>query len=517
MNPLPNIIVIDFCDWLRERIANDGISPLELFANRDNYERLETYSKHFLAQRRKLVVDCPIRFMYYNFLYSKEFENIIKKCKENCPIKETHFKNCTQELEYCFYHCLRTDEIHRAYRSFCKKIDENIYYLQTNNVSYYDLAAYMRDLVYIDSDVKKSPQFMRLMMDSHISITDELEFFEWLYTQEINPTSINKMPSILFENLVDEYINFNKKGEYARRQLLKAYRKTGWEALLERFRVLFQINSDSHTKKLDVVMNRYFSRYASFNCIILPLSDHESQKEYISLITDNWYDLNELSADYLDIYYSETDNGKSGYDIAKRISSLPDNLKKKAPCLVLWKHSIKEAKTISIDELNSKQILSVIRSVVEKIQEGKDLYAIVEEVVQIVKNQQEINHGATIINVKGDGNVIGDNNSVNTTVINGDDNIINFSENKPFSQAFIEELDQAIAAINESLELDYEQKNQLLEILQDAKVGTIEKSIEKSEKAKNAFNYIKSFLVKTAPTLISVFANFTQIASFFGL
>ncbi len=517
MNPLPNIIVIDFCDWLRERISNEGISPLDLFVNREERQQLEAYCKQFLEQRQYNNSDCPIKFVFKQFLSSKEFEYSIKECHKECPMRETAFYNRTYRWEYCFHYCLRNDEIYNAFRRFCRRTNDRMGYSNTNDISYYDLATYMNHLIYTDNSVKSSPQFMRLMVDSRISMADEMDFFEWLQTYKNNPTAIRKMPSVVFEKLVNEYITLNKKGERVKNQLLKSYRQTGWDALLEKIKVLLQINKTKHTKKLDIVLDRYFSHCARFNCIILPLSDYESQKQYQSLITDSWYDLNELSADYLDIYYSETDNGKSGYDIAKRISSLPEGLKKKAPCLIIWEYSIKNSKTIPIDELNSKQILLVIKHIVEMIQQEKDLDLIVKEALKVVKNQQGMNHGATIINVEGDGNVIGNNNKVNIAVVDGDNNNVSFLENQVSPQNLIKEFDQAIKAVDESLELDFEQKKQILEIMQDAKIGTIENSIEKNEKAKKAFNYVKSFLVKTAPTLISVLSNFTQIASYFGL
>lgn len=44
-----------------------------------------------------------------------------------------------------------------------------------------------------------------------------------------------------------------------------------------------------------------------------------------------------------------------------------------------------------------------------------------------------------------------------------------------------------------------------------------EESKQKGERAKEIFKNLKPFLLKTAPTLISVFANLAQISMFFGL
>ena len=520
MNPLPNIIVIDFCDWLRERITNDNFnnfSPLDIMMDRDNYGLLERYAKQFLQQRQNQKMDCPVKFIIYQFLSSREFEDIIKKCQKNCPIKKSDIFHRIDEWDYCIHYCIRNYELESAFRCFNRRVNDEINHSNMYNISHYDLATYMRNLIYSDDDVKNSPQFIQLMMNSSVRIAEEIEFFEWVKKHADDPTAIRKMPSIVFERLVDDYISSSGKGEGEKRQLLKAYTQTGWKSLLERFQILFKMGKTRRSKELGTIMERYYSNRANFNCLILPLSDRESQKQYQTLITDSWYDLNALSADYLDIYYSETDNGKSGYDIANTMSSLPETLRKKAPCLVIWEYSIKDAKTIPIDELNNKQILSVVKCIVETIQQTNDLDLIIKETLKVVKDKQRINHGTTIINVEGHGNVIGNKNKVNIGIANGDNNAVSILDNQPYLQDLINELEQAAKAIKESGELDCEQKKQLLEIIQEAKDGTIENSIEKIEGAKKAFNFVKSFLVKSAPTLISILANLTQIANYFGL
>ena len=55
MNPIPDIIVIDFCDWLRERVLNDGISPLDIIVNREEQELLEAYCKQFWSNDNTII------------------------------------------------------------------------------------------------------------------------------------------------------------------------------------------------------------------------------------------------------------------------------------------------------------------------------------------------------------------------------------------------------------------------------------------------------------------------------
>lgn len=243
------------------------------------------------------------------------------------------------------------------------------------------------------------------------------------------------------------------------------------------------------------------------------------------MITDSWNDLNDLSGDYLDIYYSELDTGKSGYDIAKRINSLPISLKSKAPCLIIWDYNIHNAQYIPLDELNSIQIICVIRSVVNCIIEKNNLQDIVKEASEKVSEIQEANHGVKKYYgpvITGDGNVVGDNNAVGTGNVVGDANNISgntiaINSDESYIKKLIDELDQAILAIKSSLELDDDLKAQMCGIITEAKDGTLENSEEKQKSAKTAFRHVKTFLTKIAPNLISTLANLTTISTFFGL
>ena len=86
-----------------------------------------------------------------------------------------------------------------------------------------------------------------------------------------------------------------------------------------------------------------------------------------------------------------------------------------------------------------------------------------------------------------------------------------------FSNEFLIQIKEAIAAIDSSNELLDESKVQLKEIMENARIAEVEKSEEKKSDAKKAFGYVKSFLKQSAPVLISTLANLTKIATFFGL
>lgn len=519
MNPLPDIVVLDFCEWLKHKIDADktrSVSLLDILigdGNGDGY--LRKYAHEFLSEKKS---ECRLKTVIQQFLVSKEFRRLTDHCKKDC----LSFNKCNY---YDVLNCLHYYDIDDAFYCFITRTQNYEHQQELNDISEYDLANYMKRILHSDNKIRSSPQFLQLMTSSKTEIAEELNFFEWLQDKLTNPIDVIKMPADIFERYVDGYINSCGKSAVEKRHLLKSYRQTGWENLLEKIRVILHINKTQRTKSLAGVAERYYSKCPRFKCILLPLSDKESQKHYRSLITDSWNDLNDLSGDYLDIYYSELDTGKSGYDIAKRINSLPISLKSKAPCLIIWDYNIHNAQYIPLDELNSIQIICVIRSVVNCIIEKNNLQDIVKEASEKVSEIQEANHGVKKYYgpvITGDGNVVGDNNAVGTGNVVGDANNISgntiaINSDESYIKKLIDELDQAILAIKSSLELDDDLKAQMCGIITEAKDGTLENSEEKQKSAKTAFRHVKTFLTKIAPNLISTLANLATISTFFGL
>lgn len=518
MEPVPDIVVLDFCEWLNSKFKNTDVeSPLildVLLGNGNNRFQLEEYAHEFLEQKQP---ECHFKEVMFMFFKSKEYLNAIKHCHSQ------HAYHCEYNCRHRFICC---PEIEIAFHHFIKKYKQDNRDYAFEEISAEHLAQYTRWLFLYggdDNSLRQQPPILNLMINSSVELSEELNFFNWLGKHTDSATDVRKMPSAIFEKFVDEYISETKKTQVEKKHLLKSYQQTGWEALLEQFQVLFRLK-ERKSKNLSEVLERYYSHYGRYKCIILPLSDPESQRIYHSVISKSWEDLNSCSDDHLDIYYSESDTGKSGFDIAKRINSLPRPLTLKAPCLIIWEHSMVEAKSVSISDLDSIQIVKLIKSIAENIQCEKNFDTIIREAREKVKELQNekkniTNYYAPVIT--GDGNVVGHKNAVGTGNISGSSNTvtgntIQVNPDESISKT-LEGFEAAISAIHNSKELDEEMKAQLVDIMETAKSGVSEQSTEKQAKAKTAFGYIKSFLTKVAPSLVNVLANIVTIATFFEL
>lgn len=347
MNPISNMLVLDFCDWLASqiRLNTHYENGIELLFSDNN---LEIYAEEYLRQNSSR----NIKDLLIQFIQSPEFDHVMKQRERNSLFSHryNHPDHLIEDLFYDFRN--RDSEFYDAFWDFYRH----------NNPSKFsarDLAHYTTWLL----ENGESRITMSLMTNLEESISLELGFLGWLSGKRIK-NSLFAIPSEVFEHLVDEFVAERGKGIQEKRKLMRVYERTGWARFIDKTRFILRKHQP---KNFQYIMERYCSHSAKFNCVILPLSDPESQSQFRKLISDYWDNLNDLSGDILDIYYSESDLNKTGYDIAERLSALPLELKKKAPCIIIWERNIKEAKSVSIDELSHKQIFAVIKEIVQTI------------------------------------------------------------------------------------------------------------------------------------------------------
>lgn len=109
------------------------------------------------------------------------------------------------------------------------------------------------------------------------------------------------------------------------------------------------------------------------------------------------------------------------------------------------------------------------------------------------------------------------NSAGNTAVTAGSNSPITFVGSPETHKQLVEEIDSALELIKGSHELEEEQRETLKKILTQVQEGAKNGNSAQMVEGKSAFGYIKSFLMKGAPTLIGALANMAKIASFFGL
>lgn len=234
--------------------------------------------------------------------------------------------------------------------------------------------------------------------------------------------------------------------------------------------LFFEKNSDKRHVVTNLI-NRYCSD--AYKCILI-LREY-TKEENKKLFSDSWKDLNALSADYLDIYYTSTLTESSGYEISNSLRYLPDNLKGQAPMIVIWKDSLKKAEGIRIDGLNNEGIVSVIECIVGSIKENKNLAQIVKEADKKVKSTNE---GNRVIMQKTTNINFSDGSSNNGIISTGDEaKIMQTVSNEVFEESI--DFDAVKKIIAGFSEIQDSQRNDLYEI-----IGRLEDAIKNNDKAK---------------------------------
>lgn len=193
---------------------------------------------------------------------------------------------------------------------------------------------------------------------------------------------------------------------------------------------------------------------AIYKCVLLPIkADYDKFHE---LVVERWKDLNDTSADYLDIYYCFANYGESGHDLMKQLHYLSEKYHAKLPCILIWKEKVDEARCIPINELSVEDVYYMIAGnggIVDLIIEGKTLNEIVEGVNDMGEERRNKNRpfNKYVQNANGATNVQQSMvvDSIGTT-ISGDF----FSENM---DAFTKEIAEAIDLVASS-ELNDTQK-----------------------------------------------------------
>lgn len=207
----------------------------------------------------------------------------------------------------------------------------------------------------------------------------EIDFLEWLEKESTRRGFVEKvdlMPVEVFEEYAYRFCKDTGRKVETKQKLVKRFKKSEPGSLLKKLDQLLPCDSAYRKKNFRYVYQRYLADDEPYKCLLLPIE--EDYPMFHKLVTRRWKDLNDLSADYLDVYYCFMKYGESGYDLVKQLHYLSEKVYAKLPCIVLWKKNLDEALCISIDELSVNDVYCLVREIVDLIIQGKKLDEIVE-------------------------------------------------------------------------------------------------------------------------------------------
>lgn len=517
MERLPDFIVLDFCEWIKCTILSKAqytnIDMWDLLFD-EKYDKLlmkkaeeycdrESKQKNYnLKDSIKKIIN-EIMVMYYA---SDEFQELCYKVgihKKHYP-REYLFHEFEMSFEH-FWYSLR----HKMPRYLREINDYDMRHLPPYALVD-NLRKYYKDS--LSNDQEQNP-FLQLMIAENAI---EIQFLEWVEQENIGKEVVEKidlMPIDVFDKYAHRFCESTGNSISIQRKLVKRFKQSASGSLLSKLSRLLPYDSAYRKRNFRYVSQRYLTDKSTYKCVLLPIeADYDKFHE---LVVERWKDLNDTSADYLDIYYCFANYGESGHDLMKQLHYLPEKFHAKLPCIVLWKEKMDEAMCIPINELSVEDVYYMIAGnggIVDLIIEGKTLNEIVEGVKDMGEERRNKNRpfNKYVQNANGATNVqqsmVVDSNG---TTISGEF----FSEN---TDAFMKEIAKAIDLVASS-ELNDTQKKEVQSIMEEAKESYQEKSKEKALSSKKRFSTFLAFAGNAAAKLITSLAGLATIANFFGI
>lgn len=508
MERLPDLLVLDFCEWLKQSVLRKAkhtdVDMWDLLFD-DRYADILAKKAEEYCQRKKrqsedwtnASVKDRLAEALSMFYKSDEFYEMCYKIR--CYGERSANKFIFDEFQESFER-FRRSQSGTLY-------DVRLYYCR----QYLHPADLINSLKFCFADGMQKGRNGNMDTHSllHLMIEDEpveIDFLEWIEEQNIGKDVVEKvdlMPVEVFEEYAQRFCEDTGRGIATRQKLVNRFKRSEPGSMLSKLNELLPYNSAYRKKNFRHVSQRYLEDSDTYKCLLLPIK--ADYPMFRRLVTEHWKDLNDLSADYLDIYYCFENYGASGYDMVKQLHYLPDKVHAKLPCIILWKENMDEGLCIPIDGLSVEDVYYLVREVVDLIIQGKTLNEIVEGANDMGNEKRNKDRPIMNYNLSADGAT-----NVNQAVVTGDGNVVSQSTSKNEIDNFVKELNQAIDIVAKS-ELSEEQKKILMDIFEDAKKK------DKQEEAKARFSTFIAFAGKTAAKLIDVFAGLATIAAFFGL
>ena len=454
MNQIPDIILIDFCEWLKQQLENDHtIDSMAHIIKHENARALERLAKIYLTTSS-----------------SNEDDN--------------NYNNSRN----------------------------------TSNINAHTIACYLIELFSKTPDTipniyQSETKFMSFLTCMNSDRCIEVDFLEWLIDNVKKPINFDQISDKEFNVLTNKFRLDCHKSDADIQKLISSFRLSNKYVLADKLKKLVPIKTFSKAKDLGYIWGRYYNSNVRFKCLVIPL-----QKEietYIEFIEKSRDDLHELTGNYLDIYYSKSDYTHSGFHTLNHLHYLSDNLRTNAPAIIIWEDRIVNAKSINISDLDSNDLFKVIEHLVNDIRNNMDIAEIVEKANIFIRELQTQKLPIFIDNHIEDhsmfkeatltGNIVaGDNHG------NLDYNIV-YNQN---DRALIEEIEKAKNIIQSFTEINKQQVNALNEILDETLQAIKNNNHDRKDSSKKHFKKAID-LIGVGDKLIAALSSLVNLINFF--
>lgn len=501
MNALPDYIVMDFCEWLKHLRKKPYY--FDEF-NKYGKDALRIHQDEFVRLAKKYIEEMhSVRGILHKFIDSNEFKQVCEKeMLDHYDLDDISHGD--------FNSLLNSNELLNVFQNFCDRE-----YLGASG--YRGGQSYLTPDFLIDSllyymDYRSFEIYFKDYTIGKDDFCLEVDFLEWLLIYNGEKIDLSKMPLSEFEKLVDEYCTQINCSSRDREKLINSFKHSDVESFGGNLLRVLRRREARKLKSLRYIYDRFTNDLIPYRCIILPYGS-ESDK-FKDLITNFYYDLNSMSDNYLDIYYSIGDLEKSGYEIKNNIQSFPKSLSEKLPCVVLWEHDMKKAQTIDIVDLTNKELVRLMAIIVDLIKAEKPFDLIVKEATKVADEirKEHIDSNRPITNntyyVENNAGIVADKIVNSTVTVNSG----------AISKDILEsESEKAIEIINSFKDVEESYRNTLIELVKEASASVQSNDEVAQKNCKINFDFFMKGAGKTVGAIVTKLSELATIASFFGI
>lgn len=331
MNQLPDIILIDFCEWLKQQIEiKHTVGSISFIFKERNVKLLEHCAK-----------------LYLDSYENDELQNKNKASAIVPKINASEMIECLIEM-------------------FSREPSKEDMLLDDNNNP-------CQNNAHINPD-----------------LTVEAEFLEWLISKYEQPINLENLSIREFNRLANYFRVECQKNENDIHKLIFSFKYTHQYVLADKFLGNIQQKTLNIAKEFGYVWGRGYNRSAKFRCLIIP--NKKDGLAFIDAFENSWEHLHNTSGDYLNILFSKADYTKSSSQALNQIHYIYDDLKKLDPAVIIWDEKIVTAQRICISNLDVNKLSMVIECIINEIRDNKNLDRIVAVTNALIRKIHQTNH-----------------------------------------------------------------------------------------------------------------------------
>ncbi|MBI4849574.1 MAG: hypothetical protein HY808_13565 [Nitrospirae bacterium] len=257
---------------------------------------------------------------------------------------------------------------------------------------------------FYENQIQNHPEFRRLVRALGIMAEHSIqaiEFISWLQDRHSKLDILASIPTNQIQQLVIEFCeakNYQNAASFSA-EVTKWMGGKGEKKILQRLiDIGTQIKRRNKTYRPAVSP---FSRYQTipFHAVYLFLSVGDFPK----FIQTYWEDLNSLTGDHLDVYYSfeDVERKVSAFDTVNEFRSLTVKATS-LPAILIWKQSLSDHCIIPLEKLSHTDVFDITKLIVQQIAEGKDLPNICAEAKIVVNEKLEALSPTPKLIIQGD-------------------------------------------------------------------------------------------------------------------